>query len=203
MTNPKFDNPLHSALKGGHPSIARAHIELSEFINDQDENGDTPLHLAILYKDVFELLLKSGADANAPNNQGETPLHKVTEFGSPAHCKMLIDAGAKTAPLDNKERIPLHYAANYGNHDIVKFLIVSGADVNAVDINGRLPIHNAVQGNIWRHELENYVRTVEVLIQAGSDLNAKTNKRETPLDLAKGRYGHEALATLLIQHGAK
>lgn len=73
MTNLKSTTPLHSALIDGHPTIARKHIERKEFINDQNENGDTPLLLAVEFENVFKLLLSAGADANISNNSGKTP----------------------------------------------------------------------------------------------------------------------------------
>jgi len=49
----------------------------------KDTKGWTPLHYAALrgHKDVVELLLAKGANVNATNNFGMTPLHEVAFYG--------------------------------------------------------------------------------------------------------------------------
>lgn len=53
---------------------------LSEFINIQDENGNTPLHLAVktANDDVADLLIEKGASTKIQNNLGQT-VHPVNK----------------------------------------------------------------------------------------------------------------------------
>jgi ankyrin repeat protein len=43
---------------------------------------------------------------------------------------------------------------------------------------------------------------VELLIAKGADMNAKDNKQQSALSLAK-EQGHEEIVELLLKHGAK
>ena len=49
---------------------------VSENVNIKDENGNTPLHVAVQQGNVkvVEVLLNKGANVNVKNSVGETPL---------------------------------------------------------------------------------------------------------------------------------
>jgi ankyrin repeat protein len=203
MNDLRTSTPLHVALINGQLELARTFIEQGVLINDQDENGETALFLAIEFENISELLLKAGADVNISNNLGETPLHKVAANGTANQVNLLLNSGASIEIQNHLNQSPLHYAAAHGNHEIVKLLIERAAKINTCDIEGKTSLHHAVYGNIMSHELNKYRLTAEILIRAGADLQAQTNQGETPLNLAKRHFGYPELAALLIQHGAE
>jgi len=55
-------------------------------------------------------LLERGADPNAKNNDGHTPLHNAAYFGHVDVVKILLERGANPRIADNGGRIPLYYA---------------------------------------------------------------------------------------------
>ena len=70
--------------KRKHEDVVRLIAELKSInprkLNEKDTNGETLLHVACRYEDdriqeIIELLLKSGANPNLANKQGETPMH--------------------------------------------------------------------------------------------------------------------------------
>ncbi|MDA8085716.1 MAG: ankyrin repeat domain-containing protein, partial [Nitrospiraceae bacterium] len=95
------------------------------------------------YLKSVEVLIKQGADVNAKNNNGYTPLHRAAEFGHKDVAQTLIAHGADVNAKDNNGDTPLHEAAEGGQADIVKLLIAHGADINARDNAGRIPMQVA------------------------------------------------------------
>ncbi|MBR4985307.1 MAG: ankyrin repeat domain-containing protein [Proteobacteria bacterium] len=114
-------------------------------------------------------LIEAGADINAKDDNGKTPLHWCVSLRSSNDdiAKLLIGAGADVNAKDNKGRTPLHWCRKA---DIVKVLIGVGADVNAKDNDGKT----------WLHYFEN-ADIAKILIDAGADVNAKDNDGKTPL----------------------
>jgi ankyrin repeat protein len=49
---------------------------------------------------IAALLLEGGADIEAQNNKGKTPLHAVASAGSAAVLQLLVDRGARINPHD-------------------------------------------------------------------------------------------------------
>ena len=75
-------------------------------------DGFTPLHLAA-YGDNMELaklLIDSGADLEAKNENGETPLHLAAWGDNIEIAKFLIDSGADVNAKTNYGFTPLHRA---------------------------------------------------------------------------------------------
>jgi ankyrin repeat protein len=71
--------------------------------------GLTLLHVAAnhrLYEGV-DLLLTNGADVNAVDDGGETPLHRAAWNLDPKGCLQLLEAGADPTVRDRHGRTPL------------------------------------------------------------------------------------------------
>jgi ankyrin repeat protein len=85
--------------------------------------------------------LAGGADVNAKNVDGWTPLHEAAFGGRKEIVELLISNGADVnAKHDGFGTTPLHRAAYRGHKEIVELLIGKGADVNAKNANGETPI---------------------------------------------------------------
>ena len=59
-------------------------------------DGTTPLHWAVHDNDADQVkkLIASGANVNAKNDFGATPMSEAATLGNTAVIKMLLDAGA-------------------------------------------------------------------------------------------------------------
>jgi L-ascorbate metabolism protein UlaG (beta-lactamase superfamily) len=89
------------------------------------------------------MLIKSGADVNAKDKVGRTPVFATAERNSSDILKLLIDQGAEVGIADKFGMTPLHRAAIAGYHDIVQMLARSGGDVKVRDVKGRTPYYYA------------------------------------------------------------
>lgn len=74
------------------------------------------------YGDIAELLLKHGAEVNAIQQGGWTPLHEAALHGHEEMIKLLLEFGAnKTIKKDNGE-IPLDVALQRNHLHVVTLL---------------------------------------------------------------------------------
>lgn len=113
-------------------------------------NTDTPLMQAVVRPDVVKLLLERGANVNAQNSFGKTPLMYAIEYNNKDVINLLImhkpdvalatfeteECGSNGFSLEAGGRTALMYAAWYSKPSIIKELIAYGADVNAKDSEG-------------------------------------------------------------------
>ncbi|KAG9398913.1 hypothetical protein AC1031_013997 [Aphanomyces cochlioides] len=73
-------------------------------------------------------LLVYGADMNAHDNDGNTPLHLATKNGYVTTVKELLSHKANVRIPNKNGWTPLHFASNEGNLDAVKLLKDAGAE---------------------------------------------------------------------------
>ena len=83
--------PLHAALAGPTPDVARALIDAGADVNARQQGGVTPLQEAAANgaTDLVRLLLEHGADAAATDDNGRTAADWARERGQTAVLELL------------------------------------------------------------------------------------------------------------------
>ena len=91
------------------------------------------IHTAAKKGDVATLkaLLAQGADVNAKDEQGVTPLLYAALQGRKAAVELLLNNGAKADSATSEGATALHLTARYGEIEIASMLVAKGASVNA------------------------------------------------------------------------
>ena len=136
---------------------------------------------------TIEALIAKGADVNAQNNYGETPLFNAK---NKEIAELLI---AKGADVNSRTIIGWTPLFNAKNKEIAELLIAKGADVNAKEKDGTTPLSNAASSDSKE--------VAELLIAKGADVNAKNNAGWTPLHYAASGDSKD-VTKLLIANGA-
>ena len=106
-----------------------------------------PFHTAVYWgqKAVIETLVAKGADINAKEKDGTTPLHEAVGKKHTEIVKFLLDKGAEINTKGGWQRqTPLHCAVRVGDSNTVELLLAHGADINAKDRFGDTPLLKAV-----------------------------------------------------------
>ena len=97
--------PLHLAVNEMHVDCVKLLVESGANVKIKSkEEGKTPLHElawgrqedAQSEKEICEILLAAGADVNAENDIGATPLVYAITYERPWLVKRFLEAGAKT-----------------------------------------------------------------------------------------------------------
>ena len=228
--NEKQESPLHYACESGALDVVKMLVEAGAGVRDTNDEGWTCLHVAVQFghtetvrylmglpfvdmnhrdsdnrtalcvavdeerTDIVQVLIDAGADIDTQNNEGWSPLHTACEYGGLDIVKMLVRAGAGVRATDNLGWTCLAHAARYGHTETVRYL----AGLPEVELNYRYhdndtALHLAVD--------ENRTDVVQVLIDAGADIDIKNYAGRSPLHCACAS-GALDLVKMLVRGGA-
>ncbi|CAD7704114.1 unnamed protein product [Ostreobium quekettii] len=142
-------------------------------------------------------LLEQGADIEATNSAGATPLIEASYGGHIEVVRHLLGGprvqGANVSAQDALGFSSLHCAAQEGYLVIAKDLLVAGAPVEQVTVRGSTPLLLAAQGG--------QLPLVKELLQAGANPGLVDRDGATPLYKA-AQEGHREVAKNLLEAGA-
>ena len=133
------ETPLDRAIEWGEPEIAdllRKHggktAEKLNVLIDAAEKGNI---------EAVKQHLAAGADVNAKDVDGGTPLHEAAVNGHKEIVKLLIAKGADVNAKGGRwGGTPLLYAVAEDHLEIAEILIDKGTDLNVQDIHGETPL---------------------------------------------------------------
>lgn len=150
----------------------------------------------------IEKQLKRGADVNALEEHGLTPLQYAAAKNMHVDIiKALIEAGSDVNAADSNGRTPLDYSGSSTLNSII--LIEAGAEVTHINESRRQALlFDAIDAS--------YPNTITVLIESGIDINKeyknvgkeKSTTRRTPLQYAVENSASIEVIMALINAGA-
>lgn len=155
----------------------------------------TPLHVAAFFSqaEIAKFLISKGANVNAKNEKGNTPLHIAASISLDV-SKILIENGADVNAQNIYGITPLHFSAKKKEADVTLFLLSHNVEVNIQhDKSTPPPLHWAAKNNSWQN--------VKVLIEHGADVNIQDDMQTRPLHYM-AEHGQDEMVLLLLQKGA-
>jgi ankyrin repeat protein len=192
--------PFHYAVsEEGNIEVCRLLVDHGADVS-ASANDISPIHTAAQgnHVQLCKILIEEwGADVNAKDDVGSTPLKKAVRNGSIELCRVLLELGAD-ANWNNGMTV-LHSAAIEGHAGLCQLLLKTyGANVHARTTTrgskGCTPLHLAAGGG--------FADVCKMLIeQFGADVHARDGAQSTPLHTAAALCQPDA-SMVLILHGA-
>jgi ankyrin repeat protein len=168
------DTALHMAAAAFRPDVAALLVARGAACRARNRRGAEPLHYAadanrtdpIAQARTIEYLISAGADPNALDRSGVSPLHRAVRTRSLAAVRALVDGGAEPGRPNKAGSTPLHLAvqttgrggsgsphAREQQAAIVRLLLERGARASDRDGRGRT-VHQAANAEWIRDVLE-------------------------------------------------
>ncbi|CAN8001842.1 unnamed protein product [Ixodes pacificus] len=207
-TNEDGLTALHQCCIDDSEEMMKLLIDFGANVNAKDSEQWTPLHAAATcgHIHLVRYLISRGADLLAVNADGNMPYdicedeptldyiesemakrgitqemidetRAANEVMMLSDLRNLNDAGGDLEFRDEQGATPLHIAAANGYVSVVEFLLDQHVSTDVCDNDQWQPIHAAA---CWGHP-----DVLEMLVQAGGDLNARTKNGETPYDICE------------------
>lgn len=137
-----------------------------------------------------EALIGRGADVNARDDVGNTPLFYAAWSGNSRLTELLIAAGAQVNAAQSSGRRAITWAVLGGKTEVVRLLLASGAEANEQDAEGHTLLETAARYG--------YREIAGLLLAAHVDVNATGSAGETALDEAVLAVQSDVVRMLLL-----
>ncbi|KFP88268.1 Ankyrin repeat and SOCS box protein 10, partial [Apaloderma vittatum] len=165
--------PLHLCKSPESIECVQQLLQHGACVNSRtEEEEDTALHVAARHglADHVQLLLRYGAELEAENEEGQTPLNVAcAQPHQPWDrdryfqvCQLLVERGASINAADRDRQHPLHLACKNANVQVAELLLAQGANVNVMNYSGNTALHNILQATAYKldHHPELVVRAL-------------------------------------------
>lgn len=212
---------IHHAAALQSESITKMLLDKKMLINQEDKDGCTPLHYALLQGVPCEVLqdgepLKylyflrdNKADLKKVDNNKQTALHKAVQEKIESEgtlyreyiVEFLIDQGIDVNQADFLGNTALHYACQYSVPGVLKLLIKKGAIVNAKNCADETPLFVAIKNHKFYTRYHDKTEIIKLLLIKSITLHCGMNLRSAvEIAVAKGQTD---ILHVLLEYGAQ
>jgi uncharacterized protein len=194
---------LRDAIEEGDFAALKAQLDKGVDINAQMQLvSNARRQLSLLSYAVFlgkpdlaKQLLAAGADADATDSTGTTPMMLAAARGDAEMVSALIAAKARVDARDRWGQTALMLAAQSGEQAVVDLLLKAGATVRVSDNEGNTALARAIAS-------EGPATLAKTLVDAGAEVDTPNSEGQTSLMKAAER-GDADKVVLLLNAGAK
>ncbi|KAI1722541.1 ankyrin repeats (3 copies) domain-containing protein [Ditylenchus destructor] len=212
---PTKDNctALHVAVQSGQASVVETLLGYGANVHVRGgQIGETALHVAALSKSDIEcaqMLLKSGAQPNVKQSDGQTPLHIASRSGNVDMIRLMLSEGADPQIKANNGETPLHVAAKNCHFGVVELILQNlsqmtdppdvKAYVNSLTEDGETSIHYASQVlTSQAHFKDEDAKLMSILLDFGGEPERQTfTNNETAMHMC-ANSGNEAVLLAMV-----
>jgi ankyrin repeat protein len=199
LTNARGETPLFLTFyaRAGSQRTAR---EIRMFMlnpavmSARDSLGNTVLHHATMWRidSVIPAIIERGANTEALNISGETPLFIAVKANAASTVRVLLQAGASLTGRDSLGNTALHTAVRANAPQAAEALLDANINIDAYNLYGQTPLHDAVRLGAYDVQI--------ILVRRGANIEVRDNEGNTPLLLAV-RMGNFRSAEHIITSG--
>ena len=172
---PLGESPLSLAVIEDQYKLTEALLRFGADVNQKcGRDEHTALHAAVcsFNNKLAQFLVQHGADVEAKDVLGETPLFKASATSNEL-VEFFLKCGSSANTKNKFGETPLMKAIDDSQASIVRTLLEHGASVNATDQHGICPLLHRLRSSD--------VEICELLLQYGCDVNIPDENGETPL----------------------
>jgi ankyrin repeat protein len=187
---------LQNASIEGHISVVTFLLDHGADINHTNERGDTSIFLAAQSScaELVQLLIDRGADLHRATTVGWTPIHFSYDHAETTRVLMENHADANRIAKGNT---PLHLAASNNQVEVVKVLLSFKPDL---EIQYTGDGYDTGYTALSIAALNGYADVVRLLLEAGANVNHKSDRNHFPLQFAVSCNKEDVVRTLMEYH---
>jgi len=170
-------------------------------VESRDERGRTALLIAVAgnHLEIARLLIEAGADVNAQDQRLDSPLLLAGAEGTLEILKLILKANPDFSLYNRYGGTPLIPACERGHVEVVRTLLNTDVDIDHVNNLGWTALLEAI---ILSDGGPRHQEIVELLVEAGANVNIEDREGMTPLLYARQK-GFGNIVKILQSAGAR